>query len=57
MARFYSLLKMFKLEERLVNIEQIKTINLEKEINWDLVNSIKNEKQIESLDFLERFLK
>jgi len=52
-ARFESLLKMFNLNERLVdNVESINVENL-KPINWDEVNSILQDQKKFALDFLK----
>lgn len=51
-ARFDSLLKLFNLEERRVNINSLKNIDSKLQIDWDKVNTIKREWQEKSLKFL-----
>ena len=55
-ARFDSLLKLFELENRLVDVNELKEINLTTPINWNRVNSIKKEWQNKSIKFLEENL-
>ncbi len=51
-ARFDSLLKLFNLEERRVDINNLQNINPNATINWEQVNSIKRKWQKKSIDFL-----
>jgi polysaccharide pyruvyl transferase WcaK-like protein len=51
-TRFTSLLKLFNLEDRLINSPDLSSIDLLKEINWNEVNSILKQRQEESLNFL-----
>ena len=51
-ARFDSLLKLFNLEERRVDITSLDNIDLNVPIDWDKVNQIKREWQKKSLKFL-----
>ena len=51
-ARFDSLLKLFNLEERRVDINGFKDIDLNAPIDWDKVNSIKRDWQEKSLNFM-----
>lgn len=55
-ARFDSLLKLFSLENRLIN-GTMRLSNLSNNINWDIINSIKEEKKKESTIFLIQGLK
>lgn len=55
-ARFDSLLKLFNLEGRRVDINSVENINLDTPIDWDKVNRIKIEWQIRSLNFLRENL-
>ena len=52
MSRFNSLLKMFGLEERLVDRENLKELNLS-EINWDSVDEILSLKRNEAMSFIK----
>lgn len=59
MARFTSLLKMFNLENRLItDLSQSNNINniLVTEIDWDIVNSILEDRRKESINFLKQNL-
>lgn len=51
-ARFDSLLKLFNLEERRVDINGFEDIDLNAPIDWDKVNSIKRDWQEKSLNFM-----
>lgn len=53
MARFNSLLSLFGLEERLVSLDQLKCVDLNKQINWDDVNSRRATMVIDSKMFLK----
>lgn len=56
LSRFFSLLSLFHLEDRIIlNINDFKKIQ-NKEINWEKVNTILKEKQNESLNFLKSHL-
>lgn len=54
-ARFESLLKLFDLESRRVDINDIYNIDLRKEIDWNIVNRIKKEWQTKSFEFLSNY--
>ena len=56
-ARFDSLLKLFNLEDRKVDINDILNTNLTKDIDWEKVNTIKKEWQNKSLAFIKENLK
>ena len=43
MSRFTSLLKMFGLEERLIDIDQFGKIDLQQPINWECVNRLRDQ--------------
>lgn len=51
-ARFDSLLKLFYLEDRRVDINSLESINLTAPIYWDKVNAIKREWQEKSIKFI-----
>lgn len=51
-SRFTSLLKMFNLEDRLINEKKLDNMDPIKPIDWDSVNSILKEKREESMQFL-----
>lgn len=55
-ARFDSLLKLFKLENRRVNIENAADIDFSSPIDWQGVNSIKKEWQQKSIKFIKQNL-
>lgn len=55
MSRFYSLLKMFGLEDRLVDINDMANY-AEKEIDWEHVDSILEQKREEAFQFLNQAL-
>lgn len=57
MARFYSLLKMFGLENRLVTLDKLATFNFDAPIDWSLVNARREELKQKSLLFLKGNLK
>lgn len=52
LSRFTSLLKMFYLEDRLINEKELDKIDPLKSIDWDIVNTILKEKREESMHFL-----
>lgn len=52
-ARFDSLLKIFELGNRQISLEDIERIDLNVDIDWDKVNSLKKEWQVKSIDFLK----
>ena len=52
-ARFDSLLRLFNLENRRIDISEINRIDLSTDIDWNKVNTIKKEWQEKSLDFLK----
>lgn len=51
-ARFDSLLKLFNLEERRVDIDSLETLDLNASIDWRRVNTIRRDWQEESLRFI-----
>lgn len=53
MARISSLLKIFRLEDRLISSEAFDNIDISKPINWEIVNSRRKELKNLSLHFLE----
>lgn len=55
-ARFDSLLKLFSLENRLIN-NTMQLFNLSNNTNWDIINSIKEKKKKESTNLLFQGLK
>ena len=52
MARFTSLLKMFHLEDRLVDESELDNLDFHKVIDWNEVNSILEEKRRASKELL-----
>lgn len=56
-ARFSSLLSLFKLEDRLISVDDIENINWNTPIDWDSVNNTKKEWQDLSFSFLTENLK
>lgn len=56
LARFHSLLELFGLEDRLVDESKLEKIDWDKTIDWDKVNSKKNELRHISFDFLKKNL-
>lgn len=57
MARFQSLLNLFRLENRLIDIEQVCDVDFSTSIDWAFVNNRRNELKKMSLTFLENALK
>ena len=55
-ARFSSLLKMFRLENRLVSVDAVDSNDWNSPIDWDEVNKIRNEWCLKSKSFLLRNL-
>lgn len=55
-ARFDSLLKLFNLEDRRIGLNEINGIDITKGIDWEKVNTIKEEWQKKSLNFLNSHL-
>lgn len=55
-ARFDSLLKLFDLESRRIDVSEINDINFTKPVDWVKVNSIKKEWQTKSIEFLKENL-
>lgn len=51
-ARFTSLLQLFEIEDRLLQIDQLHEVNYKKEINWRRANEIKSEMTTCSLSVL-----
>ena len=56
MARFETLLSMFGLEDRMINSKMVALINLNKEIDWEKVNTKRRVLQKVSLSFLKESL-
>ena len=52
-ARFDSLLKLFDLESRRIDVSEINDINLTEPVDWVKVNSIKKEWQTKSVKFIK----
>lgn len=52
-ARFNSILKLFNLEDRLVNVNTINEIELNNNINWGRVNTILNRMRKQSMNIFE----
>ena len=51
-TRFDSLLRLFGLDERIIDISDYSKIDFNKKFDWDRVNSIRTAKKQEALDFL-----
>lgn len=56
MARFYSLLKSFDLEERLIASNETADIDVTLPINWEIVNARRDELKNVSLNFLNKHI-
>ena len=57
LSRFTSLLRMFGLEHRMITkIESLTKELIEEDINWTMVDSILEQKRLESLEFLRKSL-
>lgn len=56
LSRFTSLLKLFNLEERIINVNEHDSINYNKEIDWIKVNIILNELKCKSKELLFKSL-
>lgn len=52
MARFETLLSLFELEDRMISSKTVASVNLNKEIDWDRVNTRRVELQTASMKFL-----
>ena len=57
MARFHSLLSIFGLESRLLDVNNLSDVDWQSPIDWNRVNQIKHEWQNKSKEFLENNLK
>ena len=55
-TRFDSLLKMFGLTERIIDISDYSNIDFKKSINWNSVNTIKQKRKQDAIDFLKNNL-
>lgn len=55
-SRFYSLLRMFGLENRLLNIDEMSVQDFSASIDWNRVNARKTELQAVSINFLKKYL-
>ena len=55
-ARFHSLLKLFDLQSRIIDIDNTKDFDFSAPIDWQAVNSIKESMQQKSLQFLKENL-
>ena len=55
-TRFDSLLKIFGLQDRLINISEYNKHDYSKPIDWNRVNNIKKQKREESIDFIKNAL-
>ena len=56
MARFHSLLSIFGLESRLLDVNNLANVDWQSPIDWDKVNAIKHNWQEKSREFLKRNL-
>lgn len=56
MARFYSLLRMFGLEDRLVTLDKLATLDFDAPVDWSSVNARREELKQKSLAFLKENL-
>lgn len=56
LSRFTSLLKLFNLENRMINTANLSEIDFTKPIDWNNVNTILNQKRNESLELLLKSL-
>lgn len=56
MSRFTSLLKIFNLEDRLININSIDQVDLKKNIDWNMVNACVDNYRHKSLELLRKSL-
>ena len=57
MARFHSLLSIFGLESRLLDVNNLANVDWQTPIDWDKVNAIKHDWQAKSKEFLKDNLK
>jgi len=57
MVRFYSLLELFGLEDRLIDIEQIHDIESSTMIDWSCVNARRSDLKIKSLEFIRKAIR
>ena len=57
MSRFVSLLKIFGLEDRLISINDLNSMDLNRSIDWEYVNNILSIKRRDSYQILENALK
>lgn len=57
MSRFTSLLKIFHLEDRLLDADKIENVDISKSVDWTMVNRIMEEKKNESKSLLLNKLK
>lgn len=55
-SRFDSLLKLFGLTERIIDITNYSNIDFNKSIDWDKVNAIKQKNKLEALEFIKNNL-
>ena len=56
LSRFYSILQMFHLENRLIDENSVCTVNWREPINWDEVNTIRSEWKEKSIALLQKGL-
>lgn len=56
-TRFDSLLKLFELSDRIIDITDYSNVDFKNKIDWDVVNEIKHTKKKEALSFIEDNLK
>lgn len=56
MARFHSLLSIFGLESRLLDVNNLTNVDWQSPIDWDKVNAIKHDWQAKSKEFLKENL-
>ena len=57
MSRFVSLLKIFGLEDRLISINDLNSMDLNRSIDWEHINNVLSIKRIDSYQILENALK
>lgn len=57
MSRFTSLLKLFNLEDRLLDVRELEKVDFKRPIDWERVNALLEQKRIESNNLLLNALK
>lgn len=56
LSRFTSLLKLFELEDRLLDVQLLDTVDFRRPVDWTKVNALLQKKRIESISILLRVL-